>query len=130
MLTRVEWCDDGLWSQLWRLCFLLWTPGRNRPFPQRGFVGRDSTSSRVIGNGRWSVLSVRLRPLPLNRAISSARLWRLTYEWGALLPASRPLSYGPFLDSDGSSSVDGGEEPSGHLTPTISTLIHSSLGGA
>lgn len=120
-MTRVEWSDDSISILLSRVCSLISTGGHARSFPQRGFVGRASTSSLAIDLSHWSLRSLRLRPLPDNPAICSHPLWRLTYEWETSQPPPSLLKSGRFSVFSGSGKADGGEEGSAVRIRTIST---------
>lgn len=123
----VEWRDDGLWRLLCSALSLVWTPRLPRVFELReeGWVGQVSGSSPDGVKDRWCLSSIRLNRLQPRASTSSARLWRLTFEWATSQPAPPIPPSGPLSASRPNGSDSGGGD--GSIRPTGTT---STSGGA
>lgn len=104
--------DDGLLAQLSLACSLLLMRKRRESFPQRGCIGRVSTSFQATDLRGAKLKSIRLVRRPrLNTG--DARLWRLTYELRIWPQAPRPSRSGLGSVGSGKAWGVGGAEISG-----------------
>ncbi len=120
-MTRVEWCDDGFSTLFSLLCSLISTTGHASTFPQKGFVGRGSTSSLAIDVEHWYLRSILIRQLPKRLDTDGSPLWRLTLEWETPLRPLLPSKSGPFSVFSGNGQADDGEDDSPRRIRTILT---------
>jgi len=116
-MIRVQYRDDGFWTQVWHVCWYLWKRGRLKTFPDRGFVGRVSSLSAVSDPGLYKTTSIQMRRI---HSTLDAPLWRLTYASETFPLPSAHGSNGPILGESGKPSAVVGEEIFSSPTTTTS----------
>ena len=122
-MIRVAYSDASVWTQIWRVWWLLLTRGRRTKwrgttqFPPPGFVGQVSTLSAATDPRPYRLRSTQVRHVP---STHGAPLWRLTCVWEISQPAQRPSKSGHGSGLTGKLLEDAGADLSPLLIPTTS----------
>ena len=122
-MIRVQFRDDGFWSQIYHVCWYLLKRGRLKTFPDRGFVGQVSSLSAVNDPRPYKTVSIQMRRI---HSTPDARLWRLTYVSGTFPPPSALSTSGPTSEESGRPWEVDGEEIFASRTSIISMYPVSS----